>query len=220
LYVILNGENMKKLFGFVLLFIMCILPFSCSAESKETIHQSMHFTRIEGPMESGGCTSYSVGPNTILIAEHCLGEFPNDDLLIIDGKYAAIKEVILDGNDHALVILQGIGLDNDDFQPFLVYVEPKFYNDLKQGDKVMMWGAPLSIGCKDCYREGYYSGDAIDSDGRIVSWFAMAGGPGDSGSLIFNASGNLVGELTYGTSYGFIGSYKFGFSDEELKKVQ
>ena len=172
----------------------------------------MHEVGIVTPFGSAGrCTAYAVGPRTIMIAEHCLGEFPTFDLFLIDEvgnknyQMAAPSDVILDTNDHAIVVLDALDVKSNHFDGFDVWISDLGFYTPQQGDKVFMYGSPMSILCKDCYREGYFSGWSEKLDDKILMWFAFAGGPGDSGSFIFDDKGHLVGEVTYGTPYGFMG---------------
>lgn len=211
------------------LFLLLALAIPGAAQSnRETIHASMHSVFIAAGEEPVLCTAYAVGPNTIAIAEHCLGDTPEVKetiLFIIDykdgtGLYATNADTVLDGNDHALVVLKGWGLDlHDRFEGFTTWIHDAYpaYTPA-QGERVIMWGAPMTIQCRDCYREGYFSGWARVQNHELM-WFALSGTNGDSGALIFTESGRLVGEVSVAPP-GFIGCAGFTFTAEDIKHIK
>jgi hypothetical protein len=170
-----------------------------------------------------------------MIAEHCIEGSKEVPLFTIDPrsnnpKLAIAGQIIKDGNDHVIIELQHLNLENS-FIKFDYWVDVSNQNlPLRQGEIVYFWGAPTSIGCNSCFHFGYFSGegklsepDDPDEDDwnvkdRSLLIFAIVGAPGDSGSLIFNKSGNPVGMVSSGY-YGFIGSFKFNFTDEQWKEA-
>lgn len=218
-----------KLLATLFLFLALALP-TVAQNSRATIHAAMHETLIVAYEDAGYCTAYAVGPRTIAIAEHCLGEGKSEPETLlfvfeptgklktdVTGVMATNEEVILDGNDHALVVLKDIGFNQ--FHEFDTWIHDAYpaYTPV-QGERVIMWGAPMAIACRDCYREGYFSGWAR-TQGYELMWFALSGTPGDSGSLIFNESGRLVGEVSVGLP-GFTGCLGFTFTAEDLKHIK
>jgi hypothetical protein len=196
-----------------------------AGNTKEQIHAAMHEVYIAAPHEAdnGYCTVYAIGPHTILTAEHCLGDYPKADLLILDeygtkqGAHAVVDEVILDGNDHAIAILKGAGLSSD-FKEFKAYLGKPAPYSLQQGDRVFKYAVTASIVCKDCYTEGYFSGYAMRGE-KVVTWFILPAATGDSGALIFNVNNQLVGMVSFALS-GFTGGYGFGFTDKEWNRIK
>jgi len=212
-----------KLLSVLLLLFTLILP-AAAQNSRDTVHKSMHPVFVATFEERGYCTAYAVGPRTISIAQHCVGEDPKPStvLFIMDGQYSTNEETILDGNDHALVVLKDIGLGGEfEFKGFGTWIHDAFpaYTP-QQGERMIFWGAPKSIACTDCYREGYFSGfsDKV-GNGYILMWFAMLGAPGDSGSLIFTTDGRVVGEVSIGMQ-GFIGASGFAFTPEQVAQIK
>ena len=216
-----------KFLVFLLFMLSIYLP--CQAQnSRETIHSSMHPIFVAAGEDAGLCTAYAVGPRTIAIAEHCLGDKPKEletILFIVDykdgnGQFATNADVVLDGNDHALVVLEDVGLDGSkEFKGFTTWVHDAFpAHTPRQGERVVMWGAPMAIQCRDCYREGYFSGWAR-SDFRDIMWFQIYGEPGDSGSFIFTEDGRLVAELSVGLP-GFVGCLGFGFTAADVQRIK
>lgn len=215
----------------LLFFMLAIFPsISAQTNSRETVHKAMHSVLITAFEERGGCTAYAVGPHTIAIAEHCLGATPAEPESILftfeqdGGVMATNVETVLDGNDHALVVLEDVGLGGQyEFKGFNTWIYDAFPAYIpQQGDRIFMYGAPLAVGCTDCYREGYFSGwvaPSPRSSDRTLMWFSLTGAPGDSGALIFDASGHVVGEVSIGAN-GFIGCFGFSFTAADLKHIK
>ncbi len=216
---------MKGLLVSLLLLVLTCLP-TFASNSRETISKSMHEVLIVQPMEEGYCTAYAVGQKTIMIAEHCISKVPETDLFIFDeygtgkGPYAVAEKILLDNNDHAILVLRALDLETNKFTGFDTWIQDISFYSPKQGDKVIMWGAPSSLECISCYREGMFSGWTVkDDDGRVLMWFVLPVSEGDSGSLVFDSFGHLVGQVTYGHGC-FMGSYPFSFIKEQTDQIK
>lgn len=209
---------MRHALTILLLFILTFT--ACAADSgntKEQIHASLldyeTTSRIFPLSMHGDCSGYAVGPHTMLTAGHCV--FDNADLKSVSiafGKAVpeVISEIILDGSDHALVIFAN--------KTFYTYIKLAFAAP-KQAERVFMWGNPTRLyGARDCWREGYYSGSGLyvhDGIGHTIYLFVMPAINGDSGSLIFNADGRIVGMANQGEA-GFTGDEAFSFTPDQL----
>lgn len=125
------------------------------------------------------CSGTIVGPHAILTAEHCLED---SKPLAVDGRQVAVNKVLLDKHDHALVLV-----DQGFRQWATMGIEPS------QGDTVFVLGNPGAL--RDMYRKATVSGYDV-YHGKTITMYDMNGYPGDSGSGIFNADGQLVGVIS------------------------
>lgn len=210
--------------------VLALFALPCFAVNiKEDIHKSMHYAFITGPAGEGYCTIYAVGPNTILTAEHCLSgaNEAKQNLFILDdqgtqkGPMAYDKELYLDGNDHALIVLEKLDVANNPYKPFDVWVKDLAFYTAHQGDKVYMYGATTSVAAVDLYREGMFVGYSIkvSDDDHIALFFDLRAAAGDSGALIFDDQNHLIGMCSFGEQV-FTASYSFAFTQNELSKIK
>src|SRR5208337_967390 len=212
----------------LLLFLfLAFSGVSAQSNSRETVHKSMHEVLVTSFEERGRCTAYAVGPHTIAIAEHCIGDKPEPEPLLFTfeqdgGIMATNAETILDGNDHALIVLEDIGLGGQfAFKGFDTWIHDAFPANIpQQGDRVFRYGAPAALLCHDCYREGLFMGFSEKTGaGVILLWFQMPSAAGDSGALIFDEMGHVAGEVSIGGE-GFVASTGFVFSATDLQHIK
>lgn len=222
---------MKFLLGVVLSLFM---SFSCFAENTvKQVYSSMHQIHMEREDSESYCTAYATGPHTIITAEHCIEGSKEAPIFTIDPrsnnpKLAIAGQIIKDGNDHVIIELQHLNLETS-FSKFDSWIDVSKRNlTIRQGEVVYFFGAPDSIGCSNCFHFGYFSGEGIlETDDPEDDWnvkdhslliFIVPVAPGDSGSLMFDKNGNPVGMVSSG-QWGFTGSFKFGFTDEQWKEA-
>jgi hypothetical protein len=155
-----------------LLAILAIfLLAGCAALPQNTAH------RVD--LKTGICSGTAVGTHTLLSAGHC---FTDKHSILIDGKPAAVLNVIPDGADHVLVIVTATFTD--------IATRGQMPG---VGGNVEYWGNP--DGLHDIYRRGYIVGPVVVDDKYIVLLNANGAG-GDSGAGVFNDAGQLVGVIS------------------------
>lgn len=191
---------MTKLF----LALLLMLPLSCnhkpklSPETKSPIEMQHSTTHRVGvydihayDTEVGHCSGTAVGPHALLTAAHCIND---SNLVRLDSskKPVVILAVLLDGNDHAIFIV------NHDFSQWSQVVQ----RTLVPKESCHFWGSPGFN--SDVFRTGYFEkmrlDKPVDDDGKPVEngrtleslVFVLPVFPGDSGSGLFDDSGNIV----------------------------
>ena len=207
-----------------LLALLLMLPLSCNhkttpiVELKSPIEQQ-HLTthRIglyaqfagdpdENFGEDGHCSGTAIGPHAILTAQHC---FKDSTLIRIDAdtKPTKILAALIDGNDHVIYIVE------HDFTTWASLAQ----RSLVDGEHVFMWGAPGKN--TDVYRVGYYVWLAPEPDidkHFMFQHFILPTFPGDSGSGIFDESGNVVAVVSYADESANECSEPLQFTDAQL----
>src|SRR5579859_7207274 len=144
-------------------------------------HRCEHFLDFVGQEL---CTGYSIGPHALLTAQHCYA--PSVPLLV-DGQVASMYRAFSDGADHLIVL---VDVRFPDYLPVRPHTpEPTEF--------VYTWGNPVHDDFYDQYREGYTSGTYYDAKrNRRYTLFVLPIVPGDSGSLIVDRYGRLVGMVS------------------------
>ena len=74
----------------------------CASNPVGWVHDQTHRLVMTFQDGKGSCSATAVGPHAILTAEHCLQAATS---LSVDGRLVAIKDVLLDRNDHAIVVV-------------------------------------------------------------------------------------------------------------------
>ncbi len=172
--------------------------------------------------QRGFCSVTAIGPRALMIAEHCLSMNPLTDVFhFSENASDTAQEVIRDGEDHAIVILKKL-----EFHEWINYKQIP----LVKGDRVFMYGSPTSIwNAASCYREGYFSGYGsvpvwrFTIFGMIVDYqkiqiFILQVAPGDSGSLIYDEKGNIVGMVSKAIG-GFAGGFPLKFQLVDIQRA-
>lgn len=157
---------------------------------------------------SHACGATKVADRTVLTAEHCL-----DPGITIEGQVPV--SVVLDGNDHALVVLAS---------PIKGKAVKLSYRVLDYGEKLYLWGMPMGVG--PLYREGIFAGTAVDPLERrwLVSSIMVIGG--DSGSGVFDEKSRLVGTVSISVNgqptpgIGWLGFRPYAFTAEQWKEAK
>lgn len=199
-------KRIAALFLLVLLVAACVTPLS----AVQRAHQSTLMLR----MSDGFCSGTAIGPHAILSATHCFGGSPS---IVIDGKPVVITGSISDGHDHTILFVDRL------FDAYASIGRAPL-----QGDPVFILGNPG--GMPDLYRAGHVAGNAPGVvNGATLTLYDMQDFPGDSGSGIFDADGQLVGVISSffgmddeenGARLQFAGSFSLAFTPQQLAQVQ
>ncbi len=153
--------------------------------------------------EHSKCSATAVAINTFITAAHCLDDAGLDILLNKTG--ARILRVAMDGNDHILVLVDGV--------TFAKYAT--FGPALNQERDIHYWGNPS--GLINMYRRGYVSGFE-----GLSTVYDVNGYHGDSGAGVFDNERHIVGVISFiynDRSFAVMGSYPLNFTNEQLKAV-
>jgi hypothetical protein len=162
-----------------------------AAMSKQQLASHSLLLKDEDGETLGMCTGTAIGPHALLTAEHCLERGGvkkiSPDLATEDHNILAVAG---DGRDHVLLLLDG--------SPFTNYITVK-PGTAKLKDLVNMYGAGGGE-----YPPAHKSGHVVDcqdpSDvdtnaGIVCTTLPII--PGDSGSAVYEADGEMVGIVTY-----------------------
>jgi S1-C subfamily serine protease len=144
-----------------------------------------HQSTVLLTMEDGTCSGTVIAPHTVLTAEHCL---TGTHTLAIDSKPVEVVKVVLDHRDHALVIVSATFSHWSNIAKL-----SKLSPQDNLGNTVFIIGNPGSL--RDMYRKGYVSGVQV-IDGKAWTLIDLNGFYGDSGSALFDESGNIVGVIS------------------------
>lgn len=214
---------------FFLSLVASVLLFACIGASTPTKHvldqQSEHDAAhwivmddgkksAESLLEQAGCTATAVGPHTLVSAHHCWIEGAK---LYLDGdKTPHTVSAMFDSRDTMLLIVPDVTFTHlDSFSP-------RNYAPV-QGEVIHFYGNPAGV--VDQYRIGYVTGHDKDTDDGVAPGqaFWIAAAPvvgGDSGSLILDSKGQVLGVLTYGIFQGkFFGFFSPTFTPEQLQQA-
>jgi|ERR1019366_4043145 hypothetical protein len=186
-----------------------------------TTHRIGVYDMIDGlAAEEGHCSATAVGPHALLTAQHC---FADSNLVRLDNNTqpTVITSVLLDGQDHVIYIVDAT-FDHwaDITQRNIIAREP-----------VHIWGNPGNS--PDVWRDGYYVGledvpmksikkllGLIDEAKSVTLLkFILPIYPGDSGSGIFDASGQVIAVITYGDASAENFDYPLSFTAAQLHSI-
>lgn len=164
--------------------------------------------------EVGHCSGTAVGPNAILTAQHC---FKDSNLIRLDADKKPVKIVaaLIDGNDHVIYILDGV-----EFSAWSGITE----RALVANESVHFWGAPGKN--PDVYRTGYFKKNAtlhdLDKDEPFIpiEVFVLPVFRGDSGSGIFDESGQIVGVVSMADESANSFNLPLAFTQDQLDITQ
>lgn len=199
------------------------------------LEASPEVSKVEGMGVAGTCGAGVRFAHVISTARHCFVKrnpdtgseelyIPRDpvvgDTLYLNGKPRKILEFVYDGADHVLVRVDGAPFPH----------VPTYSNDALPdvGADVFVWGAPIGLTSLMLRRGSVGGGDERVNDdtntipkGTIVRWLDLTGGPGDSGSPVFDSNGRVVGVVSYGISpYKFLGLFPVAFTSQQLAEIQ
>lgn len=159
----------------MLKYLLLTLLVGCGCSSIPT-HNQLRQTALRLEFATALCSGTAVSSDTLITARHCTAQgvikrINGTDVVVLDVKQIA--------PDTVLVKLAG--------KVFKVWARINFH--VTQGERVRWFGNPL--GEPDLYRVGYvsraWSGQII-IDGTVCK--------GDSGSGIFNDSGEVIGVVS------------------------
>ena len=186
------------------------LPTTMSVERKAS-----HFLYLKDAdgRGLGVCTGTAIGPHAILTAAHCDKDNEVKQVQIdLATETHDILSTATDGRDHIIMLVDGTPFTN---------IESVLYGTVVLGEPVVFYGVgggaypPVAKRgvINDCQ-------DPSDLDAAAGQWCMTASAiPGDSGSTVYNAQGQVVGIVTYldrdTEPTGTIG-YALAFTDEQL----
>ena len=135
----------------------------------------------------------------------------------LNGREYTLLEWVDDGNDHILARVDG--------PPFSLRARfaDQAWPDI--GTDIFFWGIPQGM-VAPMLRKGIVGGsdslsDVEDAPKNKLRWLDTTGGPGDSGSPVFNDQGRVVGIVSQGIgAYGFLGLYPLAFTPEQLEDIR
>jgi hypothetical protein len=189
---------------------LCVLMIVALARVATAIEPSPATARLT--IDGATCSGTVVAPSVILSAAHCFEEEENElgfrippaaapTSMLVDGYKVYIEAIVFDDADHALVKVIFVFKDHAQLGQRPAVGAPVHY-----------WGNPAKI--NNVYREGYvtsyhHSEMVLDVNGFF----------GDSGAGIFDASGKVVGVMSYisthphqGLVFRLMGAYPLEFT--------
>lgn len=214
---------------FFLSLLASALLFTCVAATAPYIrldlaqseHDAAHWIVLDDGkkatdslLEQAGCTATAIGPHTLVSAHHC---WVADSKLFLDGNKTPHEfQAIFDSHDTMLLVVPDVTFTHlDTFNPRS--------DSPVQGETVHFYGNPGGV--LDQYRTGYITGHTIDTPDGVapeqILWIAAA--PvigGDSGSLVLDTKGQVLGVLTYGIAEGkFFAFFSPTFTQAQLRQA-
>ncbi len=179
--------------------IASVVPFSAySGNAKNAAHHLSFQNKTGGDF----CSSTAVGPHTLLTAAHCI---LGTGKVFVDDKdhVAAIKSIMYDEEDHVLLVTD---------MTFADYIKIEERAPVK-GEKVSFWGWP-GRSTDALYREGL----CIDQEGELYI-FKIPSFPGDSGSGVIDAAGNIITVVSLGDQSADMAGAALAFTSEQLSAI-
>jgi hypothetical protein len=174
---------------------------------------NMHSTDDLG--DTTHCGATAIGPHALLSASHC--EDPVSLIGVTGDDAATIYGTVRDGHDHTIFLL------STSFPAWATVSE----KPLDIAERVFMFGSPGDL--SNVYREGYVSGKSTGfTPAGDATLFDMNGYSGDSGSGIFNQTGQVVGVLSVALveshqsssnkewTFKMMGAFSLAFTDAQL----
>lgn len=200
---------MKSLFVAAIAIVLTLVS-GCSSAADRLKERNLS---VQLGFKGGGvCSGTPVSRNTILTAAHCVDDKPRS--MTVDGVPTGIREIIDDGNDHALVVTYSGFTKRASFGPHPTV-----------GDHLHIFGNPAAI--EDSYREGTYSAP-LTAEGTRWYTIDMNVWHGDSGAAVWNEDGQIVLMITAyyievnpftGASFKLALALPFDFTDAEWKRA-
>lgn len=184
---------MKKLTTLLLVLAMC-LP-AMGTKPIGTLRTEAEMAEHQMGIGEGMCSGSAIAPHAFLTAAHCLHEMEVPAVVFDGDKPAKVEHILEDDNDHVILLVSGVTFQN---------TIPYHTHTPTVGEKVFYFGNAAAIGLKDLYREGYFAGlENLPTEGDaeesvVFQAFMMPVVPGDSGSVILNEQGDIVGVVSIG----------------------
>jgi len=176
-------------------------------EPRQYFSHEVHYLNRKGEY-NGSCTSTAIGPHAILTAEHCDPNMVFGSITLdLSTHVFHILGYAQDDRDHTIYLLDG---------PAFKYYSKAVPGESKVGDKVVYYGFGGDEYPSKALRGriiscGEYDYSDIDASQKELC-FNLAVIPGDSGSAIYNAAGEIVGIVTYSFPTVDRGDICIGFS--------
>lgn len=227
----------KSLFSVLLLVTLLIVAASGTTTAPAVqdsplvrAHKSAHKLGLLQVGEGfvGHCSGTAIAAHAILTATHCSTA---SSVIEIDGEDADVYGTMGDGLDHTIIFVG---------KTFTSYVNVAQNTRLQAADAVFVFGNPGAF--TDLYRSGYVAGfmkpeppqSALEAllagrqhpgnDNVRITLYDLNGFFGDSGSALFNTSGEVVGVTSFidgasnqGFGLKFMGSYELRLSAAQIK---
>ena len=179
----------------MLALLLLIISGGCNAMPP---YDAVHGATMKLGVPGGSCSGTAVGHYTILTAGHCFyndkGKTTKPASITANGETCEVWRLVDDGNDHVFLTVSGCKFNH----------RAKLGLPAKTGDEVFIWGNPMFL--DDQLRVGRASGygylpssDESPVLAKRFQFFDISSTYGDSGSAIFNLSGEIVGVLSIGT---------------------
>lgn len=222
---------MTRLLSVLAVALLFVLP--SGAGNKETIrtaHKTTHEIRQRTIVDGAGCSATAIGTSALLTASHC--ELATDTVTV-DGNIAHIIEIIRDGNDHSIYLLDIA------FADYAAFAKQR----PEIGDDIFAFGNPGRF--SDLFRRGTVAGvtsiggnfleELLGGDSGTEQaqkyYFDFNGWPGDSGAALFNDAGQIVGVISIGEliqanhedhawpTLKIMGGFSFAFTPVQLARA-
>jgi hypothetical protein len=189
---------------------LCVLMIVALARAATAADPSPATARLT--IDGATCSGTVVAPSVILSAAHCFEEEENElgsrippaaapTSILVDGYKVYIEAIVFDDADHALVKVIFVFKDHAQLGQRPAVGAPVHY-----------WGNPAKI--NNVYREGYVTSYHHSEMVMDVNGFF-----GDSGAGIFDASGKVIGVMSYisthphqGLVFRLMGAYPLEFT--------
>jgi len=196
-----------------LLAMLLFVPVSCAKSVPDRMEAStvllhMKISRIkDNKIGWGSCSGVYIKKNIILSAAHCVA-FPEEEGI-------ALKEIWIKNNDQqsekAIVVKVDVAADLLLLYTPLEGTPVKFARRAVRGEECWVIGNPL--GLRDIVTKGIVSQIKVAFKGEKATFIIVDATalPGNSGGVIADSRGHLIGILTRGTSlFGSFGASGLG----------
>jgi V8-like Glu-specific endopeptidase len=183
--------------------IASVEPLSAFTPETRSAAHHIHFQSLS---DEATCSADAVGPHTLLTAAHCI--IGTGKLMVDDAKHIAnIERPIYDERDHVLLITD---------MTFTSYLHIDEKTPVA-GEPVSFWGWP-GHSKEPLLRQGVCVGPNEDDENAYD--FKMPGYPGDSGSGIVDAAGDIITVISLGDQSANLESFKLEFTPEQLASIK
>lgn len=188
--------------------ILALLLMLSGCANAQPVYDRVHGATLVLKVGRAECGGTAVGQHTLLSAAHCFEGKPKT--LQASGELCEVRKIESDGKDHVLVLVGGCAFKQT----------AKLGPAPKTGDRIFVWGSPLQY--TDILRFGRVAGyqdNAMPGMGR-AQIHDFNGGPGDSGSAIFNERGEIAAVASIGSrGYVLMGSFPITFTRKQWASV-
>lgn len=161
--------------------------------------------------ELGQCSSTAVGPHAFLTAEHCI---EHDNAVQASFDLATEKHDLIaattDNRDHIIFLVSGtafVNIEEVDQVPSRLGEDVVLYGDGRMAyPPLPQFGTVVNC----------YDPSDVDAASGILC-FSTPVIPGDSGAVVYNSKGSIIGVITYSTPDGTSKGFSLNFSEAQLE---